>query len=152
MDGDAVYNHDALDPAPLKHPNGPVNVAPVVHEREAALDGMAELAHQARLVVQQEDEFAPHEAALDLEDEQAEEADAVEPVEAGNAPQAGNQLLDPPLVMDDEPFGDDEMVNALEGEMKITDRDSPDPILSSYRCSWSCSCDLPERWTRHSCP
>jgi hypothetical protein len=86
-----------------------------VHGGEAALDGMAELVHRAPLIAHQEDEFAQHEAVLDLEDEQAEEADAAEPVEAGNAPQAGNQLLDPPLVMDDEPFGDDEMVNALEG-------------------------------------
>ena len=153
MDTGAVDNHDAPVPAPLMQANGPVIVAPAMHEGEAALDGMAggmpELIHPAPLAVHQEDEFAQHEAVLDLEDEQAEEADPVEP---GNAPQAGNQLLDPPLVMDDEPFGDDEMVNALEGGLKMTYRNCSDPILSSYWCSWSCSCDIPERWTRYSCP
>jgi hypothetical protein len=112
VDGGAVNIGDALVPAP-ENADGAVNVAPEVHT-----GGMDELVHQAPLVVHQDDEFAQHEAVLDLEDEQAEEADAAEPVEAGNAPQAGNQLLDPPLVMDDEPFGDDEMVNALEGTVK----------------------------------
>ena len=133
VDGSAVDNHDAPVPAPLKRANGPINVAPVVHGGEAALDGMAdgmaELVHQAPLLVHQEDEFAHHEAVLDLEDEQAEDGDGAEPVEAGNAPQAGNQLLDPPLVMDDEPFGDDEMVNALEGAIKMAYRDYSDPIF-----------------------
>lgn len=134
MDTGAVDNHDAPVAAPLMHANDPVIVVPAMHGGEAALDGMAggmaELVHPAPvpvpLVVHQEDEFAQHEAVLDLEDEQAEEADAAEPIEAGNAPQAGNQLLDPPLVMDDEPFGDDEMVNALEGGLKITYRNCSD--------------------------
>jgi hypothetical protein len=139
-------------PVPARNVNGAGDVAPAVHGGKAALDGMAELVHQEPLVVHQEDEFAQHEAVLDLEDEQAEEADAAEPVEAGNAPQGGNQLLDPPLVMDDEPFGDDEMVNALEGGMKMTYEDCSDLFLSSYWRSWSCSCHLPERWTRYSCP
>ena len=82
---------------------------------DGVADDVAEMVHQAPLIVHQEDEFAHHEGVLDLDDEQAEEADAAEPVEGGNALQAGNQLLDPPLMMDDEPFGDDEMVNALEG-------------------------------------
>jgi len=127
---EGVVDNDAPVPAPLRHANGPVNVAPAMHGGEAAVDGMAddmaELVHQAPLIAHHEDEFAQHEAVLDLEDEQAEEADAAEPVEAGNAPQVGNQLLDPPLVMDDEPFGDDEMVNALEGEMKTTYGDCSD--------------------------
>ena len=156
VDRGAVGNHEAPVPVPLKRANGDVNVAPAMRAGEAVLDdtadGMAELVHQAPLIVHHEDEFAHHEAVLDLEDEQAEEADAVEPVEAGNAPQAGNQLLDPPLVMDDEPFGDDEMVNALEGAMKMVTGIVLTLFSSSYRCSWSGPRDLPERWTRHSCP
>lgn len=171
-EGGTVDINDAPVPVPSKHANGPVNVAPPVHGWEAALDdiadgivdgiadGMAdgmvgdmvELVHQAPLIVHQEDEFAHHEAVLDLDDEQAEEADAAEPVEAGNAPQAGIQLLDPPLMMDDEPFGDDEMVNALEGGIKMNYGVSSDLFSSSHWCSWTCSCHLPERWARYSCP
>ena len=151
-EGGVVGINDAAIPVPLRHANGPDDFAPAVPGGKAVLDGMAELVHQEPLVAHQEDEFAQHEAVLDLEDEQAEEADAAEPVEAGNAPQAGNQLLDPPLVIDDEPFGDDEMVNALEGGTKMAYGDYSDLFLSSYWRSWSCSCHLPERWTRYSCP
>ena len=142
VNGGAVGNHGAPVLAPLERANGSGNVAPAVEAvlegmvdgmvdgmADGMVDGMAELVHQVPLVVHQEDEFAQHEAVLDLEDEQAEEADAAEPVEAGNAPQAGNQLLDPPLVMDDEPFGDDEMVNALEGAIKIVFRNCSNPIF-----------------------
>ena len=155
-EGGTVDVHDAPVPVPSRDANGPINVAPAMYAREAELDGMAdgvaELVHQVPLIVHQEDEFAHHEGVLDLDDEQAEEADAAEPVEGGNALQAGNQLLDPPLMMDDEPFGDDEMVNALEGETQMNCGVSSYLSSSSYWCSWSCSCHLPERWTRYSCP
>lgn len=128
-EGGVIDINDAPVPVPPRHVNDPGDVAPALHEAEAPLDDMEELVHQAPLLAHQEDEFAQHEAVLDLEDEQAEEADAAEPVEVGNAPQAGNQLLEPPLVMDDEPFGDDEMVNALEGRTKTTYGDCSDPFF-----------------------